>query len=90
MSETKGYRVWYRHLYDSSEWIQVVVINAQEAGVLAIDANGEVIVTSNILIHHDQNRSLFGTLETMFHYLNTLSVQKNISMHVKIKMIYHQ
>ena len=57
MSETKGYRVWYRHRYNySSGWIQAVVIEAHEVGVLAIDANGEVIGASNILIHHDQNR----------------------------------
>ena len=44
MSETKGYRVWYRHRYNySSGWIQAVVIEAHEVGVLAIDANGEVI-----------------------------------------------
>ena len=57
MLETKGYRLWYWHWYDySSEWIQAVIIDAHKAGVLAIDANGEVIVASNILIHHDQNR----------------------------------
>ena len=56
MSETKGYRVWYRHRNGYSyEWTQAVVIDANEAGVLTINADGEVIVSLNILIHHDQN-----------------------------------